>query len=249
MLYGNFVKLLLVAILLGLLLFLGNTKLGLMSREGVLRLIRPLTQTGFNLRQTWSPAEKSISTPATNVELEELRSENQLLRRALRLSEQNSLPPRGANVTHYRLELRKEFLFIDKGMRAGIKRGDLAIDQQGFLVGLIEETYQDMSRVSVISNPGQTLEVELLPLRVRALAKGIGGGALLLELLAAEIPVRVGDFAIILGIGGTRYSFPLAEIAGISSGKNNAFKEARAVLLGKPQDLRELFIVESRLTP
>ena len=245
---GVILKSIAAAILLGLLFFLSNTRFFLSLQEGALKVSRSLFYTAFNFRQSYSSAdsEEDRKTIADQTQLEKLRLENANLRKALRFSEERSLPLRGGRIIHYRLELGREFLFVDQGLRAGIKEGDMAVDSLGFLVGIIKEAYEDVSQIEVISNPGQALEVEIFPSGVRALAKGRGARALELELLPAEVPLRLGDFVQFLGIKGNRFSFPLAEIASYDSQENSSFRKAGAVLLAKPEALRQVFIVEAR---
>lgn len=244
MLYGKIIKILLSAILLGLLLFLNHTALASSLSEKFLKFVEPVLSRAFYLKQSLSGTEDSgMNESALRAEVGRLLAENNSLRRALRFSEEK-YRLEGSRVIHYRVEFGKEFLLIDKGKEDGIKTGDAVVDSFGFLVGVSKEVQDSASVVEVISNPGQTLEVEILPLQARALAKGIGARGLVLDLLPQGASIRKGDIINLLGVGGVRRSLLVGEVASVKSGGNSAFLEAGALIGAKPEALREVFIVK-----
>lgn len=181
---------------------------------------------------------------AKNFAFEELKSENVLLKRALGLKDANKLPVDGMRVVYYGMELGHEYLLVDGGLAEGVTAGSAAIDSYGFLVGFVREVTPGYTRIAVASNPGETMEIEVLPLGTRALAKGMGGRSFLLELLPADAPVDTGDYVRFLGGEGMRQSFFLGTVLDIKSRGGEVFKEARAILGSKPDYLKEVFLVE-----
>ena len=251
-------KMVFAVVLLGLLIFLGSTKIIAFMRESVLAAAKPILKASMPLRRWLSFANilsaeeaeqlfrEKQQLQAEAAEVARLREENRAFRTALRFAEDRSMELRGGTVMHYGKEFGKEFLLVERGKRAGVRSGDLAVDTNGFLVGIVKEAYEEFSRVEIASNPGETFEVEIIPLKVRALAKGLGARSFTLELLPADAPVAVGDFVILLGIGGGRYSLPLGQVADLKRNGGSAFKEGRGVLLADPESMREIFFIESR---
>jgi hypothetical protein len=94
--------------------------------------------------------------------------------------------------------------------------------------------------VSIATNKEEVFDVELLPLGVEAFAKGLGGRAFLLELVAQNAVIRRGDY-IMAKIGQS--SFLLGEIVRIETSSTGAFKEVHAVLLSHPDREEEVFVV------
>jgi cell shape-determining protein MreC len=177
--YGKVIKAVFAAIFLGLLLFLSNTGFILSLEEKVLNIFNPILFAASDLKQTISAgnAQESLENlrrESERAEIEHLTLENNSLRKALRFSEERQRLE-GRRVISYRMEFGKEFLFIERGIKEGVKDGDIVVDSLGFLVGVVKEATEAGSHVEVISNPGQTLEVLILPFQIRALAKGIGG--------------------------------------------------------------------------
>jgi len=173
-------------------------------------------------------------------ELEQLKLENAALKKVLSFKEASKLFLKGARVIFYSRELGKEFLLIDQGKKAGIKAGDLVIDAEQVFIGIVKEAGDGFAKVGVAANPGETFEVEIMPLRMRALAKGLGARAFTIDLLPADTPVRKGD---LVGLLNKDKFFLLAEIAGEKEVSGSAFKEVRAVYLAHPELAREVFIL------
>lgn len=248
MAHRRITKAVFAAILLGLLLFLSNTGFVSSVEEKFLKTIKQVLSRALILKQILAGSSteeyfEDLRETADKMKIESLTLENSSLRKALRFSEER-LALEGSRVIYYRVEFGKEFLFIDRGIKEGVKKGDMAIDSLGFLVGVVKESNEAGSHVEIISNPGQTLEVEILPLQIRALARGIGARTLALELLPQGLPLRKGDAVYLLGIGVARRSLPVGEIVSTGLGKNSAFTEARAFVSTKPETLREVFVIK-----
>lgn len=243
MIYPRTIKAVSAAILLGLLLFLSNTSFVSAFKNKIIGTIKPVLAKTLGIKQAISGSAGDENETPAKAEVARLTAENELLRRALRLGE-GKYQLEGSGVVHYRVEFGKEFLFIDKGKGQGVREGDIVVDSFGFLTGTVKEATEAGSHVEIISNPGQALEVEILPLGARALAKGIGARTLMLDLLPQGTPLRKGDFVNLLGIGGVRKSLAVGEVAGVRSDGDSSFMEVKAVIFSKPENLREVFIIK-----
>jgi cell shape-determining protein MreC len=185
---------------------------------------------------------------AENIELESLRVANMALRRALRFEDELGRDLLLAPVTFYGKEAGKEFLIVHRGRESGINGGEPVIDENGVLVGVVRDTGNKFAKIEVISNPGETFEVEILPLGVKALARGIGNRTISLELLPIDAPVKRGDYVNLIGIentGGARYHIPMGEVTLVKMNGSSAFKSGNVSILSKPEILREVFMVFS----
>lgn len=175
-------------------------------------------------------------------EREALKEENATLRRALGFKETHDLEMEGARVRLFTKSLGKEFLIIDKGSEQGISEGGIVIDSEGVVVGVVKEAGRTYAKVSVAANPGLSFEVELIPGRAKALAKGIGNRTFSLELIPAGAPLRRGDFAA-LATSGIPRPFLLGTVASVGARSSAAFQEARAVIIARPESLQNVFII------
>ena len=264
-------KTIVVLALLGALIFFSEP-LGVKSFA--IKLTRPLFRSamwvnGLGLNQgEISLREENERLKANLFELEQLRVENATLKKALSFKETSKLSLKGAKVIFYSQESGKEFLIIDQGKETGIKAGDLVIDAEQAFIGTVKEAGDGFSKVGVAANPGETFEIEveslpgsslrqlrsypaesgiaeeLLPgLKIRALAKGLGARAFSIELLPLDIVLRKGDFA---GLVNKDKFLLLAEIYGEKITSGSVFKEARALLIARPELARQVFIINSR---
>lgn len=244
-------------VLLFLLVFFRENSFVLTVRESFLVVGKPLLKLAavFQSQKSLSgdeiaallEEERKLKADAT--ELEALKEENQSLKNAQNFLDEKKFTTHGGRVTHLGEELGKEFMLIDLGADQGIKKGDLALDANGFFVGTVAETGDRFSKISLASNPGETFEVEIRPVHLKALARGIGGRIFSIELLPADSVVQRGDSVTLRGIegeGGGRYSFFLGSLVNVKSSGASAFKTARALLGADPESLSSVFIVESR---
>lgn len=190
-------------------------------------------------------SEKSQELKAQVFELEELKSENQSLKKILALSEEKKFSVRGAHVLHHGTFLGREFLIIDQGHAEGLTENLPVIDENGFFVGVIKEVTNRFAKVEIASNPGGVFEGEVLPVSVTALAKGVGGRTFELELIPTDVPIRRGDLVRFFGIPEkNKISFSAGEIVSVESSTNRTFKKAKAFLVARPEVLRIVFVVK-----
>lgn len=248
------VKVGLAVILIGLLIFFGIPRRAVFH-DWLVGAAKPLLTVASVTRGFLLPKEElraileeNQKLKAENAELEILRSSNETLRAALSIEREKNTDLLLAPVFHYGREAGKEFLLTDRGKESGISVGQVAVDHNGLLVGIVREVGDRFSRIEVASNPGETFEVELIPLRVKALAEGIGNRTLVLDLLPVEAPIQRGDYLVLLGLGGDggrHYGIAMGEMVSLKKNGSSAFKKGRATLLAKPELLREVFLIMS----
>lgn len=236
--------------LLGLLLFFRASTVVKKTGEISAGIMKPVAKSARNLRNFLSYdreneglLEKFNLLRAENFELETLREENNALRGLLGFKNEKKISLIGGEVVHYGQELGREFLVAEKGSSDGVRKGDLAIDDNGFFVGLVKETYANFSKIEIASVPGETFEVGIVSLGIKALAKGLGNRTFSLELLPSSAEIKPGDFVELIGIAGNRYSFLLGEIKDVDSAGGSAFKNARMIMAAQPEKLKRIFFL------
>lgn len=243
-----------VALLLGLLIFFSNTEAGQSMRSALLQVVRPLVSIADKARVafglgalTGTEARELIREnqrlKAENVEIEKLRIANDTLRKILSFSQESARPLRGVRVLLYSRESGRDFLLLASGSKDGIGEGDLVMDENRIFVGTVREAGETFSKVAIASSSGESVEVKILPSGDRALARGFGSRALILELIPAEAAIRRGDLVFLASSGG-KPSLVLGEVVGEKNRSNVAFREARAIHLVRPEFLEEVFILK-----
>ena len=238
------------------LVFLSDTPAVMYLREGTLTFERSLSNSWIGAflfpragRELPPGSYDGSGIKALMFELEATKKENELLRDALDFS-RSSGPSAGglkaASVFSYSNELGKETLLIDVGTDKGIGKGALVLDSAFFLVGTVAETGKFVSKIDIASNIGNTFEAYILPGGAVVVAKGVGGGVFLLDLVPIDMPVRKGDFVGFSpkrGAPSSRTIFFLGEVVGESKTESTVFKAVRTVSPVLPAALTTIFIL------
>lgn len=247
-----FVYSIILVILIGLLIFFNARAPGQFLRAQVFKGIRPTIASlnkfrawsGSALSQSGSDGEMNIDIreklSVANAEIEALTKEGNRLRSALGFKEKNKINLQGASIVYYGSEFGKEYLLIDRGSNEKIQKGDSVINANGLLIGRIIDVEGLFAKVGIASNTEEVFDVELLPLGVKAFAKGLGGRAFSLELVAPNAVIRRGDY--IMAKTG-QSSFLLGEIVRVETSSTGVFKEVRGVLLSHPDWEKEVFVI------
>lgn len=196
------------------------------------------------LLQADSAGEMNLYTreklSVANAEIEALKGENNRLRLALGFKEKNKVNMKGASIVYYGREFGKEYILIDRGTDEDMQKGDMVINANGLFVGTIKDIEGSFAKVGIAANKEEVFDVEILPLGVKAFAKGLGGRVFSLELVAQNVAVRKGDY--IMTKGG-QLSFLLGEVVRVETEGVGIFKEIRGVLLAHPDLEKEVFVV------
>lgn len=246
----QFVKGLTAAILLGLLIFFSNVGVVRTIRGGILFIFRPLMNLAEGLKSRSPQISKEFLPELINenqrlkamvFDKERLEAENLILKKALGIKE--SIAPKmiSARVLLHTQEFARELLIIDQGEQSGVAKGDLVVDANRLLVGVVAESESNISKVALATSPGQSFEAEILPLKIRVLAKGLGSRTFSLELIPSDAQIRKGDFVALAG----RTSLLVGEVISSRSVAGGVFQEARATLISRPEILGFVFIITS----
>lgn len=258
--YGNIFKTTGAALFIGLLLFLNAIGFFGQVNNFFVAAFAPLLTAarGFQNINPWNTlsraeAEKINSENrklvSENFRMQELEQENRSLKKALAIREEKNLSLIPARIFYYGQELGKEYIFVERGARDGVKNGSRVIDEDGFLIGFVREVYGEIARITLASNPGEEFEGEVLPSRIRILVKGLGNRTFLLTLIPGEAAIQKEDLVIFSGISGIRASHPLGKISTVRSRGGSVFKEASVILFSQPERLKNVLIISADKLP
>lgn len=234
----------------GLFILFGQSRVVLALRAIPITIFSPVLSATLRVRASWNvlvgrdesaTGEDGGRLQASLVLTEELSAENERLREALEFKKREEKKLVGADILMYGKELGREFLLINKGTSDGIVNGGIAYDANGLVVGVVKEAAQEFAKISIISNPDEVQEVQILPLHGRAFARGIGNRTFALELVSIDMVVRQGDM-VVASFPGRTYARPIAEVVSVGISQAGGLQEVRALLLAKPEMLKQLFI-------
>lgn len=152
---------------------------------------------------------------AENSFLKELREENETLREALEVGLEKDFKLALANVIGK--DVSQDFILINKGSKNGIQKGFPVINQQKVLFGKINETYKNFSKVMLISNKNNVLDVKIQDSdgsgveKIYGVVKGKGNLRAYLDLIPSGVAIKEGDILITSSLGA---SYPKGLLVG-----------------------------------
>ncbi len=188
---------------------------------------------------------------AKSFTLEELRKENQILRKALDMDLEKEFQLRLARVTGKYIS--QDSILLDKGSRDGISEGSPVITQHKVLIGRIVKVYRNFSEVILISHPQSSFDGKIIEIYesddgtddgILAMVKGEGNLRLIFDLIPREEEVSEGDLLVTSALGGV---FPpgllVGEINQIEKADPEPFYRADISPFFNITKLEQVFIV------
>jgi len=156
-----------------------------------------------------------------NSSYEQVRQENERLRRLLSLNERHSFKTIGARVVARTPSFLSNVLYIDKGSADGVAIDKPVLSGDG-IVGRIVLVSKHQSQVQLITNPDASVGVMLERTRTPGVLSGSGDFLLDLNYIGNAEKVEVGDIVLSSGLDGM---FP----QGLAIGKVADSKKGRGV--------------------
>lgn len=157
-------------------------------------------------------------------ELEELKAENQILKKQLGFKEvikERDLIP--SKIISREPTSFLDHILIDKGEKDGISAG-LAVVSDSALVGKVTEVYSSESKVVLITSKDSIIQVMMQNSRVMGILKG-GLSGITLENIPQDIEIAEHEMAITSGLGGgIDQGILIGEISGQRSSKAEIYK-------------------------
>lgn len=179
-----------------------------------------------------------------NIELKELRMENEVLRDALNLGLEKDFDLQICDVLGR--QIGEDYLIINKGLRDGVNKDLPVITQQKVLVGKIGEIYDNFSKIQLLTDKNNSFDVKISDKEIYGLAKGDGNLKLILQLIPKEKDIEIGDQVFTSAEGGI---FPqnllVGEITKIKKSDIEPFQLVEINPALESLDFRSLFIIKS----
>ena len=158
-----------------------------------LKTIKNLTQDNVSLKEENSRLLSRIATQS------ELGNENEFLRAVLGLPFKNDYELIEARVFNLQFTPEGHNMLIDKGVKDGLKSGDVVISSSMVLIGRVVETDNDFSRVELITNPDFKVTIKLSDSGITGIARGVMGNGILLDFISQTDDVNPGYTAVTNG--------------------------------------------------
>jgi|SRR3989344_2988211 len=250
-------------ILLGLLIFFGNTAMLNRSRsvfftatDGVrYGFFSSAKEVSARLASIFKRSELIQKNEALRIENQNLSAkltssylleeENKILRQALKIKQEKSRGSIIARITGFQRQFRDDFLIIDLGSEDGIAAGDLAVAENNIFIGRIQEVWAKNSRLILSSSASESYSSILLPQNLPVLALGSNNQELLLDLVPENMEVNAGDIVVTSGKGEIFLEgLILGKVISAKKIENQIFQSVAVKTLYDPDYLKKIIIIK-----
>jgi|SRR3989344_9610554 len=134
--------------------------------------------------------KENFSLLSRFADYEDLKNENDFLRKSLNISPRFNKNIAYASIYHFQLGTNGYDVLINKGANDGISDKDFVITEEGVLVGKIKEVDNNFSRVLVVSDPEFSVTAKAVSSGTAGIAKGAMSQGLYLDLIVQGEPIR-----------------------------------------------------------
>jgi len=207
-----------------------NFSSGIQDFFGSINSIKNLTRTNVALEKENNELNAKLA------ELKEVQHENEILKKELGFSEikkDHELVP--AKVIGRSSTSFFQTITIDKGKSDGIENGK-AVLVEGYLIGTIQESGQNFSQVSLITNSQSLIAVILQDSRGTGILRG-GLKGLTVEDIPLDTPVKIGETVVTSDTGsGILSGIAVGQVQDVISSQSEIFQRVNIkspVELGK----------------
>jgi rod shape-determining protein MreC len=186
----------------------------------------------------------------TGLVAEQLRAENDELRRLLDVRAKRGVTAVAAEILYDARDPSSRKIVVDRGTRDGISAGAPVIDDKG-VVGQVTRVFPMLAEITLLTDKNQAIPVQDLRSGLRAVAYGgAEGGMLNLRFMAANADFKAGDTLVTSGIDGVYPAgLPVAHVKSVESGAEQSFAEILCTPIGGIDRNRHLLVLRVDAPP
>jgi rod shape-determining protein MreC len=181
-------------------------------------------------------------------QVEQLRLENDQLRKLLELRARLTTPAAAAQVLYDAADPYTRKVIIDKGLAQGVAPGSPVIDEAGVL-GQVTRVHALVSEVTLLTDRDQAIPVLNVRTGVRSVANGEPSGAhagsLELRFIAASADVQPGDLLTTSGVDGVYPpGLAVAKVDKVDRRADSAFARIYCTPLARTDGARHVMVLK-----
>ncbi len=200
------------------------------SRGGMIQKLADLQNENINLRLRLK-------------QFHHLKEENESLRKALDISQSKGIVLTGAYLVAFSPSNWRQFAIIDKGKTDGVFAGMFAVDENGYLIGKIDEVNQTDSRLIFVGDPEFTASVHVGDLEFGLLSGNLIGATV--QYIENGESIRPGD-RIWLGLSSSNIPLDVGTVSRIQKNEDNLFWDVSVRLFREHTYQEKVFLVHEK---
>ena len=177
-------------------------------------------------------------------QLQALQAENQHLRELLAVQQRAGYSMQTAEIMYTERDIFKRKLFLDKGAQANVLAGQVVMDDSG-VVGQVTRVYPWLSEVTLVTDRGHAVPVQVLRNGLRSVVFGSGDTTMLaLRYMPTSADIQAGDVLVTSGIDGTYPpGLPVARVSNIERDPAYPFARILCAPVAGVDRMRQLLIL------
>lgn len=188
--------------------------------------------------------QQLISCLIDQVKFQELKKENEFLRKQLNYRNENNSQLVVARVIGKQL-FQSDLLMIDRGSRDGISIGQAVIIDQGVLVGKIVQMDESRSIVALLSNHQSVVAAAISNSNeTQGLLRGNLGLGLIMDMIPAADKINIGDLVYSSGLEEKiKHKYLIGKISSIINNQNDLYQKAEIIPTVDYKKIQNLSVV------
>lgn len=189
--------------------------------------------------------QRSLDYAAAMLRYRDLEQENNRLRTLLDAHKRTALHTSLAEIISVPRDPYSRKIIVDRGSQSGVRAGQPVMDEAG-LLGQVTRAYPYTSEVTLLTDAGQPVPVQVQRNGLRAIAFGKGtDGVIDVRYLPQSADIRSGDVLVTSGIDGVYPpGLPVATVARIEHSANRAFLRVECIPKAAISSYRQVLIVD-----
>lgn len=183
-----------------------------------------------------------------NARLSDVNKENEELRRELELLPRDTFALKSAAIIGRDVSGLGNWISIDQGSFAGVKKGMSVIVDKGVLIGKIAEVFPTTARVMLLSNPDSLISGTALDTEAIGIVKGEYGLGLLFDMVLQTDTLKAGDSIVTSGLGGdVPKGLLIGTLQNTRLSSDRLFHQATIISPVQFNHIRYVFVIQNTL--
>lgn len=160
-----------------------------------------------------------------NIELNQLRKENDFLKKQARLGISSAVSIEPAHIFWVSKNFFDSRALISKGREAGIKEGDLVVAKGDVFAGKIVKAEDNFSSAVLVSDSEALISVTVLGKDIFGLVKADNQKNLWLDLVGPAEEIKEGDLLVTNGLDGIQQGLKVGKVKSIISNQASVVRK------------------------
>lgn len=188
--------------------------------------------------------EENIQLKAQLAKLQDVKNENEELRKQIELAPYDSYELEAAMLIGKDMSGRTEIVYIDKGADDGVKSSMAIVVGESVMIGKVLNVHKKTSQVELLTSKNAKVNAEIVETGAKGIVRGQYGTSVMMDMIPQTVEVNKGDTVITSGVGSV---LPRGLLIGYAqepvATPDQLFQQSSLVLPAQAETARMVWIV------